>query len=59
LKLIPCELPVLKGDEQLRDLLNAGIEDLLLSGQIDQLLDKWETPKGAYLRVAQPFSEAK
>ena len=55
LKLIPCELPVLRGEVDLWAFLDAGIEDLLMSGEMDRILRKWEPQPGqTFLRVASP-----
>lgn len=54
LRLIPCALPVLNKEQELLALLNAGLNDLLLSGQLDKIIDKWETDGPLWLRAAKP-----
>ena len=60
LKLIPCELPVLQGEHDLWAFLDASIEDLLLSGEMDRILRKWEPETGkTFLRASLPVEKSK
>jgi ABC-type amino acid transport substrate-binding protein len=61
LKIIPCQLPVLQGEDKLHTLIDTGVEDLILSGDMDRIIRKWEPEPGkTFLRVAPPYaSEAK
>jgi len=44
-----------KGEPEFKQMLDVALEDLLNSGYVDQLLDKYEPAKNTYYRVAQPY----
>lgn len=55
-KLQSFPLVVNRGEPELRDFLNLAIDEMNNSGEIDNILRKWESEPGlTYLRVAQPF----
>lgn len=59
LKAQPFVLPVHREETALRDFMDNALQDMLVSGTVDRLLDKWSPQKGVFLRVAQPFENAK
>ncbi len=59
LKAQPFVIPLQHEETELREFMDNAVQDLLVSGTMDRLLDKWEAQKGVFLRVAQPFEGAK
>ena len=56
LRIIPNNLTVPLGDFRLQQMLNVAGDELSFDGAIDQILSKYETTPGTYLRVANPYS---
>jgi polar amino acid transport system substrate-binding protein len=44
-----------KGETNLASMLNAALQEMLLSGRIDGILKEYETPQSGILRVAAPY----
>lgn len=59
LKIMPFELPVEQKEAALRDFLNGILDDVLNTGTMDRILDKWQDVPGAYFRVAEPYAPAR
>ncbi len=52
-------LAVAKGETELKELLDSGLQELLDSGRVEAILQKYEIYKGSFLRVAKPYEEVK
>jgi len=50
---------VKKGEDTLKQAIDAAINQALYSGQIDKILKKYETVQGEFLRPALPYAEPK
>jgi hypothetical protein len=44
-----------KGDMRLKTTLDTACQDLLLSGEVERILKKYEKYEGSFLRVATPY----
>jgi polar amino acid transport system substrate-binding protein len=59
-KLQPFQLATRRGEADLVNFINLGIEDLYDSGEMDRLIRKWEPEPGrSFLRVAKPVELAR
>lgn len=58
LKVFPNVIAVKRGEMEFLHMLNNATTELLLSGEIDRIIDRHETYKGAILRVARPYAVA-
>jgi len=50
---------IAKGEIELKELLDVGLNELLYSGRVEAILQKYEKYPGSFLRVAKPYEEAK
>lgn len=48
-----------RGENDLKHMLDTALEDLLNSGFVDQLIDKYEPVPGTFYRVAKPYRVSK
>jgi len=44
-----------RGETEMKQMLDVAIEDLLNSGYVDELLNKYEGTANAFYRVARPY----
>ncbi|MDD5586291.1 MAG: transporter substrate-binding domain-containing protein [Alphaproteobacteria bacterium] len=54
-KVMPFELMVGLGEDDLRDFLDIGLQALEDAGITNQLLDKWEAAPGIFYHMAKPY----
>lgn len=57
LKLQAFELAVAKGEHELLAFLNNAQQDMMATGALQQLVDKWMPAKGIYLIPAKPYED--
>lgn len=50
-------LVIRRGDDQLREFLNAGLRELLYTGRVDKILTKYEPGANVFPRVATPYTQ--
>ncbi|MDB5478605.1 MAG: amino acid transporter substrate-binding protein family, partial [Alphaproteobacteria bacterium] len=64
LKQIPSEQPfyvfslsfgIRPGEQQLKNMLDIVIKQLVVSGEMDRIIDKYEEKPGTFLRVSKPY----
>ena len=55
IKAYPTAIIVPAGEFRLQTVLNSAQAELMNSGEIDKLIDKYETHLGSFLRVAKPY----
>lgn len=55
LRVIPYDLTVPLGDFKLQQMLNVAADELAFDGVVNDILDKYETIPGTYLRIAPPY----
>lgn len=48
-----------RGEQDFKQMLDTALEDLLNSGYVDQLIDKYEPVSGTFYRVAKPYRISK
>lgn len=56
LKVIPVEMPVLRGETAFLAFLDDVLEDIILSGAMGELIDKWAVPKGTWFKCTPPYT---
>lgn len=55
IKYIPINISLAQDEPKLKEMLEVATEQLVLSGEIDQILDKHDPDHSAYVRAAKPF----
>lgn len=54
-KIMPFSLVVHRGEADLKAFLDNAVDDMLMTGFVDRLLDKWEGEKGTFQRLTLPY----
>lgn len=55
IQIYPFKVPVLRGETDLKFLLDEALVEILYNGEMDRLIDKWELFPDSFLRVAPPY----
>ncbi len=58
LRLFGHTIPISKGEHDLLNLLNTATDEIRDSGELDQILDKYDPQKNALMRSAKPYGES-